>query len=255
MGEVYAGLDLETDRPVAIKRLRPELAAVSEETVGRFAREAAILHRLDHPNVVKILAFERSSDHHDIVMELVAGGSLRDLLRSEGRLPVPRVLRMMLELSDALSRAHHLGVIHRDIKPENVLLAADGTPRLADFGLARMGDESIGAPNALLGTIAYLSPEALWGRALDERSDLWGLGVTLFEMLSGRRPFEGESHGAVMTAILHQPTPDLRAVCDASTPLVELVSRMLEKEPSRRTSSARQVGAEIEALLQARASA
>lgn len=254
MGEVYAGYDLQTDTPVAIKRLRPELAAASEETVDRFAREAAILRRLDHPNIVKMLAFERGDDHHDIVMELVTGGSLRDLLRSEGRLPVPRVLRMMLELSDALSRAHHLGVIHRDIKPENVLLAVDGTPRLADFGLARMGEESMGSVNGVLGTIAYLSPEALWGRRLDERADIWGLGVTLFEMLGGRRPFEGESHGAVTTAILHQPTPDVRTLgVAASATLVELIFRMLDKEPSRRPASARQVGAELEVILQARA--
>jgi serine/threonine protein kinase len=173
------------------------------------------------------------------------------LLRAEGKLRIERALPMVLELSDALSRAHHLGVIHRDIKPENVLLARDGSPRLADFGLARMGEESIGVPNVLLGTIAYLSPEALWGRTPDERTDVWGLGVTLFEMLGGRRPFDGGSPGAVMTAILQQPTPDLRESCvDAGAPLAALLSRMLEKDPSRRIPSARQLGAEIEVLLQ-----
>jgi predicted Ser/Thr protein kinase len=250
MGVVYLGLDTQTGKRVAIKRLRREVAAQSPEVLARFTREAEILRRLDHPNIVKLLAIEHAAGQHDIVMEYVDGGSLRDLLRAQPRLSMERALPMVLEVADALSRAHHLQIVHRDIKPENVLLASDGTARLADFGLARMNDQALTTMGAVLGTVAYLSPEALWGRALDSRADVWGLGVTLFEMLAGCRPFQGDNHAAIVTASLHQSAPGLDAFRpDAPAQLVTLLHRMLEKERDQRISSARQIGAEIETIL------
>jgi predicted ATPase/tetratricopeptide (TPR) repeat protein/predicted Ser/Thr protein kinase len=249
MGAVYFGVDHQTGTAVAIKRLKPGLALTQPALLGRFLREAEILRKLDHPNIVKMIASERDGDQHQIVMEYVDGGSLRHLLRAERRLSVARAVGIVLELTDALSRAHHVGVIHRDIKPENVLLTKNGTPKLGDFGLAMMVDHESSSSNAVLGTMAYLSPEALSGLAVDGRSDLWALGVMLFEMVTGRRPFEGQSAGALANAVLNQPPPDLEAMCpEASVEFVDLVYRLLEKDREQRVASARQVGAELETV-------
>jgi serine/threonine protein kinase/tetratricopeptide (TPR) repeat protein len=249
MGAVYYGYDREVGASVAIKQLKPGLALAEPGLLGRFAREAEILRRLDHPNIVRLIASVSQGADHQIVMEYVAGGSLRNLLRIERRLHFLRAATILLELTDALSRAHHLGVIHRDIKPENVLLTKAGTPKLGDFGLAKVIDGELSSSNAMLGTIAYLSPEALSGQVVDARTDLWALGVMLFEMISGRRPFEAPLPAALVTAILHQPTPDLEKICpDIPVELVDLVYRLLEKDRNQRMASARQVGAELEAI-------
>jgi predicted ATPase len=248
MGVVYQGHDGDTGRSVAIKRLKTELLDRTGELRRRFEREGEILRQLDHPNIVKMLTTVVEQERLYIIMEYVAGGCLRDLLHT--RLSTVRVVSLALELTDALARAHHLAVIHRDIKPENVLIAEDGTPRLSDFGLARIGAQAITRTGMLLGTVAYQSPEALWGQSPDERADIWALGVTLFEALAGRRPFIGQHPAAIVTAILHQPTPSLAARCrEAPARLVELVERMLDKNPSRRIASMRQVGVELEAIL------
>jgi serine/threonine protein kinase/predicted ATPase len=252
MGAVYYGYDRETNAAVAIKELKPGLASTQPALLGRFIREAEILRRLDHPNIVKMIASVTVGDQQQIVMEYVGGGSLRHLLRLERRLTVAWTAAIVLELADALSRAHHLGVIHRDIKPENVLLTKSGTPKLGDFGLAMMADAGLSTSNALLGTIAYLSPEALSGQTLDARADLWALGVMLFEMLTGKRPFEAPVPAGLVTAILRQPTPDLEALCPGvPVALVDLVNRLLEKDRNQRIASARQVGAELEAIARA----
>jgi predicted ATPase len=249
MGAVYYGYDREVGSSVAIKRLKPGLALSDPGSLGRFVREAEVLRRLDHPNIVRMIASMTEGAEHQIVMEYMGGGSLRNLLRIERRLHFMRAATLMLELTDALSRAHHLGVIHRDIKPENVLLTKDGTPKLGDFGLALMVDAGLSTSNGMLGTIAYLSPEALDGQVVDTRSDLWALGIMLFEMITGRRPFEAPLPAALITAILHQPTPDLEALCpDIPIEFVDLVYRLLEKDRNQRIASARQVGAELEAI-------
>jgi serine/threonine protein kinase/tetratricopeptide (TPR) repeat protein len=252
MGAVYYGYDREAGASVAIKQLKPGVALSEPGLLGRFIREAEILRRLDHPNIVKMIASVTVGSEQQIVMEYVSGGSLRQLLRIERRLPVARAAAIVLELADALSRAHHLGVIHRDIKPENVLLTKEGTPKLGDFGLAMLVDAGLSTPNAMLGTIAYLSPEALSGQVVDARADLWALGVMMFEMITGRRPFEAPVPAALVMAILHQPTPDLEALCpDTPVELLDLLYRLLTKDRNQRIASARQVGAELEALTRA----
>jgi tetratricopeptide (TPR) repeat protein len=250
MGVVYRGYDRDTRDVVAVKLIQPALIADHPEIVERFVREGEILRRLNHPNIVKMIAAVRHEGQQYLILEYVAGGSLRELLRRKPRLPLERALSILLELCDALARAHHLNTLHRDIKPENVLMAQDGTPRLTDFGLARSGHQRITEEGAILGTVAYLSPEALWSEALDERADVWACGVMLFEMLAGRCPFEGDRQGAVVTSILQRTPPDLHALRpDAPLALIELVYRMLEKDRNARVASARQVAAQLESIL------
>ena len=249
-GEVFRGRDRITDEPVIIKRIRGELVSDPEQ-VARFVREGEALRQLNHPNIVRMLdAFEHEGQHC-IVMEYVPGGSLRDLLDAEQSMPVDQALEIALELADALSRAHHLGIVHRDLKPENVLLAADGTPRLTDFGVARLerDDSHLTRTGAFVGSPAYMSPEALRGEALDARSDIWSFGILLFEMLTGRRPFDGERVTQVLVSILNDPAPSLSYFrTDAPLPLVALVRRMLVKNREARIHSMRLVAAGLEAI-------
>lgn len=250
MGSVYLGRELASGRPVAIKRLQPDLVATDPEMVERFAREGEALRQLDHPNIVKVLDTFREDGQHYIVMEYVAGGSLRQLMDQEGQLSLELVLSLGLEIADALSRAHHLNIIHRDIKPGNVLLAEDKTLRLTDFGIALMGDQSrITQAGALAGTYAYLCPEAWEGHVLDGRADIWSFGVLLYEMLVGQHPFEAETLAATFAAILNkEPTPLLEIRPDVPAHLAELIHGMLRKDPERRISSVRLVGAALEAI-------
>jgi CheY-like chemotaxis protein len=250
MGNVYIGTDILTGEPVAIKQLRIELGSNLDEMVERFLREGEALRRLNHPNIVKVLATCDEGSQHSIVMEYVAGGSLADRLEQQPQLPVEEVLSIGLELSDALSRAHHLHILHRDLKPANILLAEDGTPRLTDFGLARIGHlPRLTETGSILGTFYYLSPEAVENRELNERSDLWSFGVVLFEMLTGRLPFLGETPFEVVWAIKHHPLPPLENLRKGLPPgLVNLVGRMLRKDNPARVDSARQVGVELETI-------
>jgi tetratricopeptide (TPR) repeat protein/predicted Ser/Thr protein kinase len=255
MGVVYHGRDRQTGQRVAIKCLEPELVGLLPEVVERFEREGDILRRLDHPNIVKMLGVSHEGERRQIVMEYVAGGSLRELLRRQSRLSVERALAIALELSDALSRAHHLGVIHRDIKPENILLSQDGTPRLSDFGLAKSSDRrrALTPSGTIVGTLAYQCPEVLHRGKYDARSDVWAFGVVLFEMLGGRRPFVAAQPAPLLMAILRQSVPDLAALRpDAPRALIDLIERMLDKDPERRPASMRQIGAALEALAGAR---
>jgi serine/threonine protein kinase len=251
IGDVYYGFDIETKAPVAVKALKPHVVAGDPDIVERFRREGEALRELDHPNIVKMLATIEEDGQHYIVMEYVGGGSLRDLLDNEGRLPLERVLHIALDLSDALTRAHRLKIVHRDIKPANVLLAKDGTPRLTDFGAARLQDRTdLTEQGTVIGTIAYLSPEACKGQKLDARNDIWSFGVMLFEMLTGKRPFDEKETPSTIIAIVTKPLPDLVALMpDVPPNLVDLIYNMLEKNPNDRIPSMRQVGAELEAII------
>jgi DNA-binding NarL/FixJ family response regulator len=250
MGNVYSGTDTLTGETVAIKQLRVEVMGDMPQMVERFYREGEALRRLNHPNIVKVLATADEGNQHYIVMEYVGGGSLADLLKHQPKLPVERVVSIGLELSDALSRAHHLHILHRDIKPANILLAEDGTPRLTDFGLARI-DQMPGLTdsNSVLGTLYYLSPEAIENRKLNERSDIWSFGVVLYEMLTGSLPFSGETPFEIAWAIKNQPLPILENLRSGLSPaLVNLVRRMLRKDNPARVDSVRQVGVELESI-------
>jgi len=251
MGTVYQGKDTLTGDAVAIKELKIEVLYGNPEILERFEREADALRVLNHPNIVKVLASTAESDHHYIVMEYVSGGSLRDLIEKSGKLPIERVLEISLDLADALTRAHRLKIIHRDIKPANVMLAEDGTPRLTDFGVARIDQKTrMTETGMVVGTLSYLSPEALDGSQPDERQDIWAFGILMYEMLTGVRPYDGDTASAVITGILTKPVPDITEYrSDIPAGLVRLIQSMLEKDPNNRISSVRRVGTEIENII------
>jgi len=250
MGRVFRGFDEVRQAPVAVKQLMIGSLAGQAAEIERFRREGEALALLNHPGIVKVLDMFQEGGRHYIVMELVEGGTLEAALRVAKQLPMDRVIALALDLADALSRAHHLGIVHRDLKPGNVLLASDGSARLSDFGVAFMtGKERLSASSTLVGTLDYLSPETIRGETVDARSDIWALGVVVFELLAGSLPFTGEHAGAILHAILHASTPDLEALRPACpTELIDLVYRMLEKQRDQRIPSAREVGAELERI-------
>ena len=253
MGDVYRATDTLMQTTVAVKVLKPQVIAEDATLVGRFLREAEALRKLNHPNIVRVIDTFEEDGRHYIVMEYMPGGSLAQLIRREGQVPIERVVQIGLDLADALTRTHRLDIIHRDLKPGNVLLAADGTPRQTDFGVAHdgYGQTLVTQAGSIIGTISYLSPEACEGKPHNERSDIWAFGMILYEMLAGRHPFAEETSAAQMlNAILNRPIPDLLDFRpDTPLPLRDLVHAMLTKAPENRIASARTVGAELETIL------
>jgi serine/threonine protein kinase/tetratricopeptide (TPR) repeat protein len=251
MGTVYKGFDMQTRQIVAIKHLMPELA--NHDLIERFKREGEALRELNHPNIVKMLDAVEENGAYYLIIEYLSGGDLGDLLE-EGRLPIKRVLQIAIEISDALTRAHHLNIIHRDLKPANILLAEDGTPRLTDFGVAFLGSkERVTATDMIVGTVDYIAPEVFNGELNDSRSDIWSFGVMLYEMLTGVRPFTTPSVGHTINRILNESVLDLEMLRpDIPVPFMDLIYRMLEKDIHARISSVRYVGAMLEDVLHGR---
>lgn len=255
MATVYEGTDTLTDEKVAIKLLKHEVIVQDPDIVARFDREGEALRRLNHPNIVKMLATVIEADKHYVVMEHVGGGDLNDLIRSHRQenkpIPIARILEIALDLSDALTRAHRLKIVHRDIKPANVLIAEDGTPRLTDFGVAHFSDSTqMTKTGSLIGTLAYLSPEACGGEKTDTRTDIWAFGVMLYELLTLQRPFEENNSAALIIAIMSKFPPDITEIRpDAPLSLVVLIQQMMAKDPNDRIGSARLVGAQLENII------
>lgn len=251
MGSVYRGMDITSQQPVAIKVLKSDLMQRDPDILKRFTLEGEALRQLNHPNIVKMLDAADVDGLHYLVMEYVSGGSLRDVLDESPRLSIQRALYIALDLADALTRAHRLRILHRDIKPDNVLMANDGTPRLTDFGMARMtGEPNITQDGAIVGTMAYIAPEVFQGETPDERSDIWAFGIMLYEMLAGQRPFPETQPAPLINSIITHPVPDLEATrSDAPTALIDLIYRMLLKDRNARIPSVRLIGAELEAII------
>jgi predicted Ser/Thr protein kinase len=248
MGVVYRAADAQTGQEVAVKVLSGDLSP-DPDMLERFRREGEALRQLRHPNIVGFVDMFQHEGQHVIVMEYVPGGSLHGLVKREGPLPLDRARRFALELCDALTRAHHLNIVHRDIKPENILIADDGTPKLTDFGLARLIGEGtrLTGTGTLLGTPYYMAPEAWEGRPLDAQADIWSLGVVLYEVLTGQVPFGGETLAAVMNKVLTAPLPDMAALrSDVPEGLAQIVGQMLVRDKARRYQSIREVAADLE---------
>jgi len=239
MGVVYKARDTRLDRTVALKFLPPHLAP-SPEAQERFVREAKAASALDHPHIATVYEIGRTEEgRRFIAMAYYAGETLKAKL-ARGPLPIDFSIDCTTQIAQALARAHEAGIVHRDVKPANVMVTEHDAVKLLDFGLARSADQSqLTRPGARMGTAAYMSPEQARGDDVDARTDLWSLGVLLYEMLSGERPFRGGRETAVLRAILHEAPVPLDEHRDEVPPALQrVVERCLQKEPERRYASA-----------------
>ncbi len=257
MGEVYRATDSRLKREVAIKVL-PATFTEDKERLARFEREAQLLAQLHHPNIASIFGLEESAGVRALVMELVSGPTLAERLEA-GALSITESLSAALQIATALEEAHEKGIVHRDLKPQNIKASSEGKIKVLDFGLAKAMDSASGAASAadlarsptlvnsptltaahgtqlgiILGTAAYMAPEQAAGGTVDRRADIWSFGVVLYEMLTGRRLFEGETVSHVLAGVL-KDAPDFSALPSGTPPrIVELVQRCLRKKPRER---------------------
>ncbi len=250
MGDVYAAEDTRLHRVVALKVL-PAGMARDPERLRRFEREAQAVAALNHPNVVTLYGVERAGDVRFLAMELVEGRTLADLIPDDG-IPAPRFLDLAIQLADAITAAHQQDIIHRDLKPANIMVTADGRVKVLDFGLAKLRREEaaieaadtrtvaeLTAPYHVIGTAAYMSPEQAEGGAIDARSDIFSLGVVLYQMATGARPFKGDTAVSVISAILKDTPAPPSAICPKVPPQLDrIIRRCLAKNPADRYQSA-----------------
>jgi serine/threonine protein kinase len=257
MGDVYQARDLRLKRDVALKVLPADFAR-NPASVMRFEREARSASTLSHPNIVHVYEVGHSDGIYWIVSELVSGHSLRHLIEG-GALPVRQAIEIAIQMADGLAAAHAAGIVHRDVNPGNVMLTPEGRAKILDFGLAKSGhiicdtNGSLAAglttPGLILGTPGYMAPEQIAGKPADARSDIFGLGVILYEMLSGKRAFNGDSTVEVINANLKNDPAELPPSVPPA--LQRITYRCLEKEPSRRFQSAADVGFAVLAVSDA----
>ena len=246
MGVVYRAEDTQLARAVALKFPLPE-QRLDRNARERFLREARAAGAVDHPNLCSIYeAGETSEGQLYLAMALYPGETLRARIAREGALPIPDALAIAVRIARGLGAAHRAGVVHRDLKPANIVLPAEGGVKILDFGLARMTDVTLTLSRATVGTAAYMAPEQVRGAAVDARADLWALGVVLYEMLTGRRPFEGDHEIAVAHAIVHDEPLRVSALRpEVGSELERLAHRLLAKERDGRPASAEDVAAEL----------
>jgi serine/threonine-protein kinase len=265
MGQVYRARDTKLNRDVALKIL-PEAFALDGDRIARFRREAQVLAALNHPHIAQIHGLEEATGTQFLVLELVDGESL-DKRIARGPLPVDEALGIAKQIAEALEAAHEKGIIHRDLKPANIALTREAQVKVLDFGLAKATDAASGSSadfansptitspammtniGVILGTAAYMSPEQAKGRPADKRSDVWAFGCVLFEMLTGRRPFDGDDVSNTLVAVL-KTDPDWQ-VLPTTTPagLRRLLSRCLKKDPKNRLQAIGDARVEIDELL------
>ena len=261
MGEVYRARDLRLGRDIALKLL-PARMSSDAGRLARFEREARAVASLNHPNIVTLHSVEDEGSVRFLTMELVEGRGL-DTALATGGLPVPRIIELGVALADALAAAHEKGVVHRDLKPANVMLTADGRVKVLDFGLAKLAapdpfperspEETAVSPltgaGSIMGTALYMAPEQIRGEGVDARTDLFALGIVLYELAGGVRPFAGESHEALRAAILlSAPKPLSTLRPDLPRNLERLIGACLEKDASARPRSARDVSEALRRL-------
>ena len=248
MATVFKGTDTVLGRPVAVKVLSPQYAG-DANFVTRFRREAQSAARLNHPNLVSVYDTGTDDGVHFIVMEYVEAKTLADYLAGGGRIMPERSIEIAEAVCDALSVAHAHGIIHRDIKPANVMITSKGDVKVTDFGIARVisGADTLAQTAAVLGTASYLSPEQAQSQPVDQRSDIYSLGVALYEMVTGRPPFSGDSPVMVASKhVLEQPTPPSKLNADVSPELEAVIMKAMAKNPDNRYQDADEMRADLE---------
>jgi serine/threonine protein kinase len=260
MGDVYLAKDTRLGRRVALKLL-PDNLTGDETRVRRFKQEARAASALNHPNILTIYEIEQADGRYFIATEFVEGETLRQCVKS-GRLKPDEALEVAAQIAVALSKAHQIGIVHRDIKPENVMLDAEGRVKVLDFGLAKYltpsgeaGTDNSTAenvytvPGVLMGTTTYMSPEQVRGLAVDARTDIWSLGVVLYEMLEGRAPFDGQTTSDLLAAILeHEPAPLSGQKSEAPHELQRIITKALQKDREKRYQTSKDLALDIETL-------
>ena len=256
LGAVYLVHHEVLETPFALKVLYPDIAATNEHYVKRFLREAKIATRIRHPNLVTVHDAGLDEEHnlYYIIMDWVSGGDLRQAIAFAGHFDPDRAVEVVMQVASALDAAHKFQVVHRDIKPENIMIQPDGLVKLVDLGIAKAGgitDSLSTATESVFGTPAYVAPEqAIDAASVDTRADIYSLGVVLFEMITGRPPYEGPNAPQVLAQSLSSdPFPDIRDFCANVNPLLAaLIRRMCVKERDRRISTPAELLAEFEKL-------
>lgn len=246
MGVVYKAKDTTLDRIVALKFLPPMIGA--DSTVeARFINEAKAVSQLDHPNIAVVHEIDRTDDGQlFIVMAYYKGQTLEEKIE-EGDLTFDEIVEITTQIASGLHRAHNTGIIHRDIKPANVMITEHGELKILDFGLAKIQNMTLTVGGQSLGTLAYMSPEQAQGQPVDHRTDLWALGVVMYEMIAGKRPFEGPYDAAILYSAANEDAERLNSLNEAVPEyLEELVNRLLEKKPENRVQTAAEVLATLE---------
>jgi hypothetical protein len=251
MGMVYRGLDEALEREVAVKTLTLE-GSFDAESRRRFEVEAKAAARLQHPNIVTVYELGTDRGLPFIAMEMLPGEDLEALLRSGEAMPLAEKLDVVVQVCRGLAYAHERGIVHRDVKPSNVRLLADGTAKIMDFGIAKLGATHLTKTGMMVGTVLYMSPEQVRGLPLDGRSDVFSAGVILYELLTGERPFRGEGPTQILYRIVHEdpPPPDLGAAGEAGPRLREVLLRALAKDPEARTPGAAALADDLAAVLE-----
>src|SRR5579884_959727 len=253
MGVVYKALDIRLQRFVALKFLPHEIVA-SPGRIERFEAEARAVSSLNHPNIATIHAMDEDDGRRFLVLEYLSGGTLRARMQAYSNrgeeFPSDEAIRIMAAVADGLSHAHRNGVVHRDLKPENIMFTGEGVSRITDFGLAKSaGGSEITTEGVTVGTVPYMPPEQAVRGETSPRGDLFALGVVLYEMLAGARPFAGQTDFSTLQAIVNDQPPRLRHVRpDVPAALDRIVHRLLEKDPERRMASAEELASELYAL-------
>src|SRR3954449_5670094 len=235
MSTVYRAFDTVLERPVAIKLMHRHIAAHSEQ-LERFRREGRAVAQLSHPHIVTVIDASEDEGTPYIVFEFVDGETLKQRIQRCGRLAIPEALAYAIEIARALGAAHERGIVHRDIKPQNVLIDEEGSAKVTDFGIARsLDEEGLTADGRVLGTTDYVSPEQALGQDVEGQSDIYSLGVVLYEMLSGSVPFSGETQVSVAMKHVREDLPDIQIVRpEVSATLAAVLDHMTEKDLARR---------------------